>query len=36
VDRILETHTADPLPEEVRAAVKAIVKREQAWIDGNN
>jgi trimethylamine--corrinoid protein Co-methyltransferase len=33
VDRILKTHAVDPLPGDVQAAVKAIVKREQAWID---
>jgi len=33
VDRILKTHTVEPLPGDVQAAVKAIVKREQAWID---
>ncbi len=34
VDRILETHTVDPLPEDVQAKINAIVKREQDWIDG--
>jgi trimethylamine--corrinoid protein Co-methyltransferase len=34
VDRILETHSVDPLPENIQAKLKAIVKREQAWIDG--
>lgn len=34
VDRILETHTIDPLPEDVKSKIKTIVKREQAWIDG--
>ncbi len=34
VDRILETHTVDSLPEDVQAKIKAIVKREQDWIDG--
>jgi len=33
VDRILETHTAEALPETVREAIAAIVRREQAWID---
>jgi trimethylamine--corrinoid protein Co-methyltransferase len=36
VDRILATHTAESLPEEVQEKIKAIVKREQEWIDGNN
>ena len=34
VDRILETHTVDSLPEDVQKKIKAIVKREQDWIDG--
>ena len=34
VDRILETHTVQPLPEELQEKIKAIVKREQDWIDG--
>ncbi|MGA6924211.1 MAG: trimethylamine methyltransferase family protein, partial [Desulfosarcina sp.] len=33
VDRILETHTIDPLPEDVQAKINAIVKRQQEWID---
>jgi trimethylamine--corrinoid protein Co-methyltransferase len=33
VDRILATHTAESLPEEVQEKIKAIVKREQEWID---
>jgi len=34
VDRILEMHTVDSLPEDVQKKIKAIVKREQDWIDG--
>ncbi|MFO7714811.1 trimethylamine methyltransferase family protein [Desulfosarcina sp.] len=34
VDRILATHTVQGLPENVQKKIKAIVKREQAWIDG--
>ena len=33
VDRILETHAAESLPEEVRETIASIVRREQAWID---
>jgi trimethylamine--corrinoid protein Co-methyltransferase len=33
VDRILETHTSEALPDDVQAAITAIVKREQQWID---
>jgi trimethylamine:corrinoid methyltransferase-like protein len=33
VDKILETHQVEPLPEEVQAKIHAIVEREQAWID---
>lgn len=33
VDDILENHRVDPLPVDVQAKVKAIVKREQNWID---
>jgi trimethylamine---corrinoid protein Co-methyltransferase len=33
VDRILKTHLVEPLADDVQAAIKAIVKREQAWID---
>jgi len=33
VDNILENHKADPLPDDVRQKIKAIVQREQAWID---
>jgi trimethylamine--corrinoid protein Co-methyltransferase len=34
VDRILETHTVQPLDEAIQEKIKSIVKREQAWIDG--
>jgi trimethylamine--corrinoid protein Co-methyltransferase len=34
VDEIIETHTAEPLPEAVQADIRAIVNREQEWIDG--
>ncbi len=34
VDEILESHHADPLPQDVQARLKAIVKREQEWIEG--
>ena len=34
VDRILETHSTEELPGQVKEAIAAIVKREQAWIDG--
>ena len=33
VEKILAEHTVAPLPEEVQAEIKAIVAREQAWID---
>ncbi len=33
VDDILENHMVDPLPEDVQAKIKAIVKYEQDWID---
>ena len=33
VDRILETHTVESLPEAVQEKIKTIVKREQEWID---
>lgn len=33
VDDILENHKADPLPDDVQQKIKAIVQREQAWID---
>ncbi|WP_373500575.1 trimethylamine methyltransferase family protein [Desulfococcus sp.] len=36
IDEILKKHRTEPLPEEVRRAIKAIVQREQAWIDGSN
>jgi trimethylamine--corrinoid protein Co-methyltransferase len=36
VDRILATHTVESLPDEVQEKIRAIVKREQEWIDGNN
>jgi trimethylamine--corrinoid protein Co-methyltransferase len=34
VDEIIETHTVEPLPEAVQADIRAIVSREQEWIDG--
>ncbi|MCP4719762.1 MAG: trimethylamine methyltransferase [Desulfobacteraceae bacterium] len=33
VDTMLETHVVTPLPEDVQAKIKAIVSREQNWID---
>ncbi|MBU8910511.1 MAG: trimethylamine methyltransferase family protein [Desulfobacterales bacterium] len=33
VDEILKKHKGEPLPEDVQAKIKAIVKREQDWID---
>ena len=33
VDEILENHTVDSLPQDVQEKIKAIVEREQAWID---
>lgn len=33
VDKILASHTVAPLPEDVQQKLKAIVEREQAWID---
>lgn len=33
VDRILETHVVEPLPEDVQKEIKAIVAREQKWIE---
>jgi trimethylamine--corrinoid protein Co-methyltransferase len=33
VDSILAAHQPEPLPAEVKQAVKAIVQREQAWIE---
>ena len=33
VDKLIENHTIEPLPEEVQLKIKAIVEREQAWID---
>lgn len=34
VDRILETHSIEPLPQEVQGRIQAIIEREQAWVDG--
>ena len=34
VDGILKNHTIDPLTQDVQAKIKAIVKREQDWIEG--
>lgn len=36
IDEIIEKHRPEPLPQEVRDAIRAIVLREQAWIDGIN
>ncbi|MDJ0782287.1 MAG: trimethylamine methyltransferase family protein [Desulfosarcinaceae bacterium] len=37
VDQILETHVvAAPLSEEIQAAIRTIVEREQAWSDGKH
>jgi trimethylamine--corrinoid protein Co-methyltransferase len=33
VDRILETHATAPLAQDVQEKIRAIVAREQAWID---
>jgi trimethylamine:corrinoid methyltransferase-like protein len=33
VDSILATHQSEPLPVDVQQAIKAIVQREQAWIN---
>jgi trimethylamine--corrinoid protein Co-methyltransferase len=33
VDSILEKHQVEPLPEDVQRKIKAIVERQQAWID---
>ena len=33
VDSILADHQPEPLPADVQQALKAIVQREQAWID---
>ena len=33
VDNILAEHTVAPLPEDVQAQIKAIVAREQKWIE---
>ena len=33
VDRILDAHTVEALPEDVREKIGAIVKREQQWIN---
>lgn len=33
VDSILAEHQPEPLPENVRQAIRAIVQREQSWID---
>ncbi len=33
VDKILKSHTVEPLPEEVQQAIKEIVAREKQWID---
>jgi trimethylamine--corrinoid protein Co-methyltransferase len=34
VDSILTVHQTDPLPAEVQRAIKKVVEREQAWVDG--
>jgi trimethylamine--corrinoid protein Co-methyltransferase len=36
VDSILEEHQPEPLPAEVLEAIKKIVEREQAWVDGKD
>jgi trimethylamine--corrinoid protein Co-methyltransferase len=33
VDKILATHTAEPLPPDVQADIRRVVEREQAWIN---
>jgi trimethylamine--corrinoid protein Co-methyltransferase len=33
VDKILESHRPEPLPGGIRADIRRIVEREQAWID---
>jgi hypothetical protein len=34
VDKILATHTPQPLSAEAQAGIQKIVEREQVWIDG--
>ena len=36
VDSILEEHQPEPLPADVQQAIKEIVEREQAWMDGED
>jgi trimethylamine---corrinoid protein Co-methyltransferase len=36
VDSLLAEHQPEPLPVDIQQAVKAIVEREQAWIDDPN
>ena len=36
VDSILAEHRPEPLPEDVQKAIKVIVEREQAWVDGKD
>ncbi len=36
VNKILESHQPEPLPPEVQRAIKQIVQREQAWINGQS
>jgi trimethylamine---corrinoid protein Co-methyltransferase len=36
VDSLLADHQPEPLPVDIQQAVKAIVEREQAWIDDPN
>jgi trimethylamine:corrinoid methyltransferase-like protein len=33
VDKILASHEVEPLSEDVQKKIRAIVDREQAWID---
>jgi trimethylamine--corrinoid protein Co-methyltransferase len=35
VDQILSSHEVEPLPDDIQQAIRDIVKREQAWIDGH-
>jgi len=36
IDRILATHQPQPLPDDVRQQLKAIIAREQTWSDNRN
>jgi len=36
VDKLLESHQVEPLPEDTKAKLKAIIEREQAWSDSKD